>query len=58
MILEIDELESEMYLACNKQTNPVIIESLAVAMQALSETGRLAEIERAWFATAPVKSYR
>lgn len=49
IVLEVDELKSEMYLACNKNTLPAVARRLKSAMRALSENGELKLIESNWF---------
>lgn len=49
LVLSVDELQSELYLACNKSTDPVIVESLQSTMETLSDAGTFHQIERDWF---------
>ncbi|MBE1298543.1 MAG: transporter substrate-binding domain-containing protein [Alteromonadaceae bacterium] len=56
MVLDVKELQSELYLACNKKTDPELVSSLKNSMKKLADSGELVRIERTWIAQSKFKS--
>ena len=48
LVLDVDELHPDMYLACNLETDPTTLAALHDSMNVLSQHGEFERIEREW----------
>ena len=49
LVLDLEEVSSELYLVCNKNSDSVLVEKLKITMSALAESGELMRLKQAWF---------